>query len=285
MPWGGKWQQIPGHSKAIAWRGDAVRLGLHRAIPPPPDCRKHRQMPQSEKLCLACGNWMGQLARTCPHCGADHLQRTGATPSFGKAKGFGRAQTAAGSTQSGGFQQRRQTPKDDHFSRADKAGRYANTAAIEPDVAGFTDAVFSCFAKYARFRGRANRAEYWYFFLFLIIIGLVLSILDSSVRGPMKNMLSTIGSLATLLPSIAVSVRRMHDLDKSGFYVLLGYIGYLLFIAAAVVLVAAKLKNVPSDLSNPLMIAGCALIVWQLVLYCLPGTPGPNRYGPATRSW
>lgn len=98
-------------------------------------------------------------------------------------------------------------------------------------------------------------------------------------------MLSTIGSLATLLPSIAVSVRRMHDLDKSGFYVLLGYIGYLLFIAAAVVLVAAKLKNVPSDLSNPLMIAGCALIVWQLVLYCLPGTPGPNRYGPATRSW
>ena len=76
----------------------------------------------------------------------------------------------------------------------------------------FQTAIRSGFQNYANFKGRASRAEYWWWALFTVI----LSILLSSING----LLGDLGSLVTLLPSIAVAIRRMHDVDRAGWVIL-----------------------------------------------------------------
>ncbi len=71
---------------------------------------------------------------------------------------------------------------------------------------------------YAIFEGRARRTEYWMFFLFNFIIGFVLGFIEGFVGGP--GILGVIYSLAMLIPSIAVGVRRMHDTNHSGWWIL-----------------------------------------------------------------
>jgi uncharacterized membrane protein YhaH (DUF805 family) len=113
----------------------------------------------------------------------------------------------------------------------------------------FQEAILSCFRKYATFAGRAPRSEYWYWVLFVILVNIGLMILDRAVFPDSEvSPLSSIWSLAVLLPGLAVSVRRLHDTDHSGWWLLIGLtiIGLIL------------------------------LIVW----YCQRGTPGPNRFGP-----
>lgn len=78
--------------------------------------------------------------------------------------------------------------------------------------------------QYADFGGRARRKEYWMFVLFNLIISVVLSIVASLIRLPI---LATLYSLAILVPGIAVSVRRMHDIGKSGWVLLIGLIPLL----------------------------------------------------------
>ncbi len=73
--------------------------------------------------------------------------------------------------------------------------------------------------KYAVFSGRARRTEYWMFILFNVIISIVLGVLEGLVGGP--GILSTLYNLAVLIPAIAVGVRRMHDTDHSGWWLLL----------------------------------------------------------------
>ena len=76
----------------------------------------------------------------------------------------------------------------------------------------FQTAIRSGFQNYTNFKGRASRAEYWWWALFTVI----LSILLSSISDSFGNL----GSLVTLLPSIAVAIRRMHDVDRVGWFVL-----------------------------------------------------------------
>ncbi|QYJ69193.1 DUF805 domain-containing protein [Flavobacterium litorale] len=102
---------------------------------------------------------------------------------------------------------------------------------------------------YANFKGRARRSEYWYFVLFNIIVGIVLGIIDTYLLN-MEDFspLANIYNLVILIPSIAVSVRRLHDVGKSGWY-------YLLIL---------------------LPIIGW---IWLLVLFVTDGDNGPNEYG------
>jgi len=98
------------------------------------------------------------------------------------------------------------------------------------------------FRRWRDFSGRSSRREYWMFTLVLIIIAFVLGILDGVMLGVMgytlneaETQLFTLGnaySLVTLIPSISVSVRRLHDIDKSGWWLLLVFtgIGILLII-------------------------------------------------------
>jgi uncharacterized membrane protein YhaH (DUF805 family) len=79
--------------------------------------------------------------------------------------------------------------------------------------------------KYTLFTGRARRSEYWYFVLFNLVAGIVLAMLDAAIRkitgfGP----LGMLYALAVLVPGIAVSIRRLHDTDRSGWWLLLGLV-------------------------------------------------------------
>ena len=81
--------------------------------------------------------------------------------------------------------------------------------------------------KYAVFDGRARRSEYWYFVLFSLIVSVVLSLFDGiigTLTGLQVGPLGSIYGLAVLLPSIAVAVRRLHDTNRSGWWLLLALV-------------------------------------------------------------
>lgn len=87
--------------------------------------------------------------------------------------------------------------------------------------------------KYAVFSGRARRKEYWMFFLFNIIIAVALGLVEGFVGiAPESNesVLATVYQLAILLPSIAVGVRRMHDTDHSGWWLLFPIVNLVLAV-------------------------------------------------------
>jgi uncharacterized membrane protein YhaH (DUF805 family) len=140
--------------------------------------------------------------------------------------------------------------------------------------------------KYATFSGRARRAEYWWFYLFTIIGSIVTSIIFAP--------LNIIFSLAVILPSLAVGVRRLHDTNRSGWW-LLAPIGVL--IPTYGVTIAMGLGGALGGLAGSgaaagagfggavivLIIGGLAVLaisILLLVWFCSRGTEGPNRYGP-----
>jgi uncharacterized membrane protein YhaH (DUF805 family) len=88
----------------------------------------------------------------------------------------------------------------------------------------FGQAISTCFSKYATFSGRASRPEFWWFFLFQIMVSIAASMLGDIVAG--------LVSLALLLPALAVGARRLHDIGKTGWWqlVMLTGIGFLLLI-------------------------------------------------------
>ena len=107
--------------------------------------------------------------------------------------------------------------------------------------------------KYAVFSGRSRRKEYWYFVLFNIIVAIVLAGIDA-LLGTFNftssiGLLSGIYGLAVIIPSLAVTVRRLHDIDRSGWWI---FINLIPLLGAIVLLVFAVSE----------------------------GTPGNNRYGP-----
>jgi len=113
---------------------------------------------------------------------------------------------------------------------------------------GFGEAVRTCFSKYVTFSGRARRPEYWYWVLFGVLVAIVAGILDAVIFGANSGVFSGLSSLALLLPNLAVTVRRLHDIDRSGWWMLI----LLLPFIGAVVL---------------------------FVFMCLRGIAGPNRFG------
>jgi uncharacterized membrane protein YhaH (DUF805 family) len=128
-------------------------------------------------------------------------------------------------------------------------------AAVPAPPRTFGEAVTVCFRKYAVFRGRASRSEYWYFVLFVLTVTLGSVLVDAwtadsegagLLAGVVLLVLSAI-MLASILPSLAVSVRRLHDVGRSGWFLLLGLVPILGSI-------------------------------FLLVHYTTPGDPGPNGY-------
>ena len=86
-----------------------------------------------------------------------------------------------------------------------------------------------CFKKYATFDGRARRSEFWYFCLFCLLIGIVTLYIDISILGysveEEYTPSNTIAYLAVFIPSISVTARRLHDIGKSGWWMLLALTG------------------------------------------------------------
>ena len=92
------------------------------------------------------------------------------------------------------------------------------------------DAISVCFKKYATFSGRASRSEYWFFYLFYIIIYVIGMVVE--ISAGITN-LSTLFILPILLPQLAVSVRRMHDTDHSGWFLLVPIYNLILLCTAS----------------------------------------------------
>ncbi|WP_027467485.1 DUF805 domain-containing protein [Deefgea rivuli] len=89
----------------------------------------------------------------------------------------------------------------------------------------FEESIKICFSKYADFKGRAIRSEYWWFALFTFLVSIAL--------GMFSEVASGLFSLATLLPSLAVGARRLHDTNRSGWWQLIGLvpvIGWIVLI-------------------------------------------------------
>ena len=99
----------------------------------------------------------------------------------------------------------------------------------------------TCLKKYTTFQGRARRKEYWFFILFSMLLGIGAAIMDAAFFHGTKEAFSGIVRLGIFLPSIAVTIRRMHDVDKTGWF--------------------------------------CLIPIYNLILCCTEGTQGGNRFG------
>jgi uncharacterized membrane protein YhaH (DUF805 family) len=110
---------------------------------------------------------------------------------------------------------------------------------------GFGEAISQAFSNILTFNGRASRSAYWWVFLFLVIIAIVVDIIGavSGIRA-----LNYLADVVVFVVSLALQVRRLHDTDRSGFWWFIGLIP---------------------------LIGTIVLIVFD----CLPGTPGPNKFG------
>jgi uncharacterized membrane protein YhaH (DUF805 family) len=100
--------------------------------------------------------------------------------------------------------------------------------------------------RYAQFTGRSGRAEFWWYFLAALIIGIVFNVLIAIASA--FWIIYVIYGLAVLIPGIAVGIRRLHDTDKTGWWLLIGLVPFV-------------------------------GIIVLIVFWATEGTPGPNKYG------
>lgn len=119
---------------------------------------------------------------------------------------------------------------------------------------GFVESVKTCFSKYVTFSGRARRSELWFFVLFMYLVTLIISNLSSilSISAQTSNIISSVVSLIFFLPHLAAEFRRLHDVGKSGWW--------LLFLLLPVI--------------------GWAILIYQL---CKDSEPFENEYGESPK--
>jgi uncharacterized membrane protein YhaH (DUF805 family) len=109
--------------------------------------------------------------------------------------------------------------------------------------------------RYFEISGRSSRSEYWLFVLVYLILAIIAKVIDTAVLGISIESTGIVGGLVTLvhfIPSITVGIRRLHDTDRSGWWLLIALI--------------------------PLI-----GIIWLIVLFCFSGTQGTNRFGPPSQ--
>ena len=97
----------------------------------------------------------------------------------------------------------------------------------------FVEAIKDGFGKYVTFSGRSSRSAYWYWVLFAFIVAVVATIIDMAIGSRIVSLITT---LALLLPGLAVGIRRLHDIGRSGWWILIALVP---FIGAIVLLVFA----------------------------------------------
>lgn len=140
--------------------------------------------------------------------------------------------------------------------------------------------------RYADFTGRAPRAEYWWFSLAAGIVGFPLDYLDGLFGAPIVGIYGPIGlayTLAILIPGFSVTVRRLHDIDRSGWWILLNVGTYVFTVAGFVVSDFGRIFELFRNLSPPillvLILGWIAAIVVSFVFMITRGDEGPNRFG------
>ncbi|HKX92776.1 MAG TPA: DUF805 domain-containing protein [Sphingomicrobium sp.] len=166
--------------------------------------------------------------------------------------------------------------------------------------------------RYAEFSGRSSRAEFWWFFLFMMILYAVMyfffigslmsaAMTQADTEAPSVGVLGAVGIfgifmilvwLALLVPSIAVGVRRLHDTNRSGWWLGGYFLLYAVYLAMLFGSIGSMMTSAAAGTGDPsqaaggmfglTMVLGLLMFVYAITLivfYCLPGTTGPNRYG------
>ncbi len=144
----------------------------------------------------------------------------------------------------------------------------------------FWQAIGTCFRKYADFSGRAQRSEFWWWYLFSLLANLIFGILDTALFGiESLGVFGLIFDLIILLPSIAVAARRLHDIDKSGWW-------QIMYLVPLVLVMLSALIGSSQDsafFSLVAIISGLAFFIAIIVLivwHATKGTQGDNSFGP-----
>ena len=169
----------------------------------------------------------------------------------------------------------------------------------------FPDAIKSGFRRYVTFSGRASRSEFWYFWLFqfllqvLVLIAVVLATI-ASMKAAIPalvigiNILFELFKLAILVPCVSVTVRRLHDKDRSGWWLLMPFAPTLLPLITILINIATGAVKITRTAENHFTFSGPHIIdsmfsvaafltlcvsIPFLVWLCTRGTSGPNRFG------
>ena len=163
--------------------------------------------------------------------------------------------------------------------------------------------MFGCFTKkYALFSGRARRKEFWLFMLAAFILGIIAQIIEANADlyylaadiVPV-GILTTVLSLALLIPYAAAAVRRLHDTNRSWLWLLMLFLPAIVMLF--IVVIQPILMNVITEESSlyitfismvaisallfiPMVVIQLVGVIWLLVLFMLKGTVGENRFGP-----
>ena len=166
--------------------------------------------------CNNCGNFIPEGAKFCENCGA---------AVEAQADNYGNAQTNSYSQQGSYYQQ--PDPQQGSYYQPP----YQQSVVRPKPSVSFGEAISMFFKRYTDFSGRSVKSEYWYVFLFNFIVGFVLGILSYKISA--FGFLASLYSLATLIPGLAITFRRLHDIGKSGIYILIGLIpiaGFIILI-------------------------------------------------------
>lgn len=171
---------------------------------------------------------------------------------------------------------------------------------------GFGESIKACFARYVTFSGRASRPEYWYFFLFTLIVSIAAGLIDwlfftsvttletetsSTTTAISDGPVQGLAALVLFLPQLAAAWRRMHDTGRSGWYVLLptllaagAFAVLILGIGAASHFHGGTMDRLLTDATLLILIPTLIVLLVSplIVLWWLtrPSQPGANRYGP-----
>lgn len=164
---------------------------------------------------------------------------------------------------------------------------------------GFVEAIKTCFSKAFTFTGRARRSEYWYWYLFSVIVSIPLSIIleiipeDAWILAFIVGLVALGWSFFNMIATLAVSVRRLHDTGRSGWWYGASMIGSfvwtMLVVAEIVVFAVYMIDGTSASMMGalipflvvllvtyiPLLAYSIVLLVWL----CQDSTPGPNKYG------
>ena len=134
----------------------------------------------------------------------------------------------------------------------------------------FTNSIKTCLAKkYANFSGRASRSEFWFFYLFILIGYLISFTIMMTISFKLFWLMGVFG-LTMVIPTFAVTARRLHDINKSGWFQLLPFPAGILETVFA---------TSSESLEILFLIIGLGLYVYLFILYCTDGYKKDNRFG------
>ncbi len=159
----------------------------------------------------------------------------------------------------------------------------------------FPQAVRQVLRKYADFGGRAMRSEYWWWVLAVTLVNVVLGLADSALP---YGFLQPIFGLLVLVPTWAVGARRLHDTDRSGWWLALWAVGYVVFGAIFTISIFAVVGGAllagfeGSEAGGVVLVVGLigmavsaltllAIAIWSIIWLAQKGEDGPNRFGEA----